>query len=76
MKDKAEINRLKLLITEDIWEVLKEHKAIIAGGAITSIFTNQPINDIDVYFRSEEDLHRVILRLGGMGDFLCLARMI
>lgn len=65
MSNKAEINRLKLLITEDIWEVLKEHKAIIAGGAITSIFTNQPINDIDVYFRSEEDLHRVILEAWG-----------
>lgn len=28
--------------------------AFAAGGAVTSIFTNQPINDIDVYFKSRE----------------------
>ncbi len=25
----------------------------VAGGAVTSVFTNKPINDIDVYFKSE-----------------------
>lgn len=28
--------------------------AYIAGGALTSVFTNQPINDVDVYFKSKE----------------------
>lgn len=27
--------------------------AIIAGGAVTSVFTNKPINDVDVYFKSQ-----------------------
>lgn len=26
---------------------------MIAGGALTSIFTNQPINDVDLYFKSK-----------------------
>lgn len=29
--------------------------AIIAGGALTSAFTGQPINDVDLYFKSKED---------------------
>lgn len=28
--------------------------AFVAGGAVTSVFTNQPINDVDVYFKSRE----------------------
>lgn len=35
-------------------------EAMIAGGAITSIFTKQPINDVDVYFRSYEHLKRFL----------------
>lgn len=29
--------------------------AFIAGGALTSAFTNQPINDVDIYFKTEAD---------------------
>ncbi len=28
--------------------------AFAAGGAVTSVFTNKPINDIDIYFKSRE----------------------
>ncbi|MFO1442919.1 hypothetical protein KDN24_06775 [Bacillus sp. Bva_UNVM-123] len=34
--------------------MLKDHKAYVAGGAITSLFSNRDINDIDIYFRNEE----------------------
>lgn len=41
-------------------EGLKDNLAalgcFIAGGAITSIFTNKEVNDLDIYFRSKEDL--------------------
>lgn len=29
--------------------------AFIAGGALTSAFTNMPINDVDIYFKTKED---------------------
>lgn len=35
---------------------LKKHKAFIAGGTITSLFTGNEINDIDIYFRNEESM--------------------
>lgn len=36
------------------YEILKPYNVIIAGGAITSIFTNSPINDFDMYFRDAD----------------------
>lgn len=27
----------------------------IAGGALTSVYTNTPVNDLDIYFKSKED---------------------
>lgn len=32
----------------------------IAGGAVTSVFTNQPINDVDVYFKTREQFEGAI----------------
>lgn len=41
------------LITKAASHFLPEG-AFIAGGALTSAFTNTPINDVDMYFKSEE----------------------
>jgi hypothetical protein len=41
--------RQKLLIALP-WRI---EGAYIAGGAVTSVFTNKPINDVDVYFKTE-----------------------
>lgn len=41
--------------------MMRAYHVIVAGGAITSIFTNSDINDVDMYFRSKRDL----------SDFLC-----
>ena len=49
-----EKNKLKNYI-EGLFPTLKKYKAIIAGGAITSIFCNRDINDIDIYFKCKED---------------------
>lgn len=34
--------------------------AYLAGGAVTSVFTNKPINDADVYFKTEDDFNAAI----------------
>lgn len=44
----------------DYKDLFKISNAIIAGGSITSLFTNTEINDIDVYFRNKEDLSRFL----------------
>lgn len=53
---KSEEKQLKKLVSERVWELLKHYNCLIAGGAITSLFTNSEINDLDVYFPDELSL--------------------
>lgn len=41
---------------KDLINLLKTTNAILAGGAITSLFSSKEINDYDIYFRNKEDL--------------------
>lgn len=43
-------------ISDKLVETLKLYNAVIAGGAITSVFTEKEINDYDIYFKNDEDL--------------------
>lgn len=57
-----EFEKKKLLnsINKEVLEILESEKCIIAGGCITSLFTRNEINDIDIYFRSKESLIRAL----------------
>ena len=50
---KFEKKRLKQFLGSDMYDLLHDCQAIIAGGFITSLFTNSPINNVDLYFRKE-----------------------
>lgn len=60
--------KLKELLAKDTYidgkggflQELKKYKCWIAGGAILSIFTGEEVNDVDVFFRSKEDVFNVI----------------
>lgn len=43
---------------EEVVKVLKDTNAILAGGAITSLFMGRKISDWDLYFRTKEDLEK------------------
>lgn len=45
-------------IPKKIIDELESFNGVIAGGAITSIFTGAKINDIDVYFKNKDDLEK------------------
>jgi len=47
-----------------LYDYLKSYNAIVAGGSITSIFSNREINDVDVYFRSKDDLYGFLYEVG------------
>jgi hypothetical protein len=47
---------IKKAFSPELYKLLQDAKAILAGGAISSIFTNRPVNDFDVYFQKEADL--------------------
>jgi len=48
---------------EDLCCSLAESGAILAGGALTSLFTNKEINDWDIYFKNKEGVSKFILGL-------------
>lgn len=45
----------------------------VAGGAITSLYTNKPINDYDIYPKSVEAMENAIVTLFEDGYFCCHA---
>lgn len=49
-------NKLLRNLGNDAVELFKSTNAIIAGGAITSIFSGSEINDYDIYFRTKKDI--------------------
>lgn len=51
-----EKNKLYAYLSKDMVEIFKKYKAYVAGGTITSLFSNREINDIDVYFPNEKSL--------------------
>lgn len=51
---------VKLHFNRPVFNILKENNCIIAGGALTSLFTNRPLNDYDIYFKSKDDYNKVI----------------
>jgi hypothetical protein len=63
-----EKKRLLGLLDEEVWVVLEDAGAFIAGGAITSLFTNREINDLDVYFPSEEKLLQAVHLMYGVSE--------
>lgn len=61
MNFQFEKNKLYAYLGSDLVDALKHYKAYIAGGTITSLFCNREINDIDVYFRSEDDIIKFLI---------------
>ncbi len=47
-------------LPKELIEKLEEYKVIIAGGAIRSVFSGEPISDYDLYFKKKEDADKLI----------------
>ncbi|MGG1652292.1 hypothetical protein ABHN03_04100 [Paenibacillus sp. NRS-1775] len=58
-----EKNKLYNILGSHLVNTLKEHEVFVAGGTITSLFSGNPINDIDLYFRSEASLVELVERI-------------
>lgn len=60
---------LKSWIDPYIKELLTKHHAFVSGGAVTSVFTRKPINDLDIYFASPKDRQAFIKELNPSYEF-------
>lgn len=52
----------------DVYDMLKENKCVLAGGAITSLFTNKEINDYDLYFTTQSSVGNVMSEVYGFNE--------
>lgn len=54
--------------TKELWSIeaaggwFAPKGSFVAGGALTSVFTGKPVNDIDLYFKSKEDFEAACKR--------------
>lgn len=53
MNFEFEKKKLQSMMPDYIYELFQEYGVFLGGGAITSLFTNNPINDFDIYFQDE-----------------------
>jgi hypothetical protein len=65
-----EKNKLYAYLGKELVQSLKQHKAYIAGGTITSLFCNREINDVDVYFRDEESILSFLSDIWNNGRYI------
>lgn len=63
-----EIKAITSLMDDGLLQTLEEVGAFIAGGALTSVFSNKEVNDIDVYLPSAEAFTTVLRKLYGESD--------
>ncbi len=56
---KNEHEIIQEVLGKRLCELLAENNAFLAGGAITSLFTNSKINDWDIFFQTQEEFNVV-----------------
>lgn len=62
-------NRIWNSLPKDLLEVVLQIKPFLCGGALTSLFSNSKINDLDFYFTSTEQYARFQLEIGSLGYY-------
>lgn len=63
-----EKNLIKKTIGADVYDLLKDTKCILAGGAITSIFSGAEVMDWDLYITDKEGLSRLVTQVFGVSE--------
>lgn len=63
-----EKNLIKKTIGADVYDMLKDMKVVLAGGAITSIFSGAEVMDYDLYFTDKEGLSRLVAEVFGVSE--------
>ena len=71
MKDLYKYERLKIkeYLGDVVYSRCKNYNAVLAGGAILSIFSNTEVNDFDFYFHTKEDAGNLYFDFEGCGVF-------
>lgn len=60
-----EKKQIKQALGQDLYSLMKDLKMILAGGALTSLFTGKEVNDYDLYFTDEDSVGVLISEIYG-----------
>ena len=60
--------KIKQMVGGELYDLFKGTKCILAGGAITSLFTSKEVNDLDIYFTSKEGLSQVFANVYAVSE--------
>ena len=60
--------KIKQAISGPIYDMLKENKCVLAGGAITSLMCGREVNDYDVYFTTQSGVDNVVANVLGVTE--------
>lgn len=60
--------KIKQAISGCVYDMLKENKCILAGGAITSLMCGREVNDYDLYFTTQSGLDNVVANVFGVTE--------
>lgn len=64
-----ELKQILDILDSDMLGSLEDANAFVAGGAITSVMTKKPINDLDIYFRDRTSFTEVLCELYQVRDY-------
>ena len=60
--------KIKQAIGGCVYDMLKENKCVLAGGAITSLMCGREVNDYDLYFTTQSGLDNVVANVFGVTE--------
>lgn len=60
--------KIKQAISGCVYDMLKENKCVLAGGAITSLMCGREVNDYDLYFTTQSGLDNVVANVFGVTE--------
>lgn len=63
-----EKSKIKKVLGGDTYDMLKEMKCVLAGGAITALFTKKDIVDYDIYFTDRNSVGKVVAEIFNVSD--------
>ena len=52
--------KIKQAISACVYDMLKENKCVLAGGAITSLMCGREVNDYDLYFTTQGGVDNIV----------------
>lgn len=52
--------QIKKYVDDELFKFLSDCDATLAGGALTSIISGKPVNDLDLYFKNKQDVEKFI----------------